>query len=276
MADHSQSSEPESSDSLKGFGEVVKGFREHAGVSREELAPAVCCSKHTIASIELGRRFPPPHFAEQADEALGAFGIIKRAAKHLSRDPGLAAWFRMWARMEREALALHTYECRLIPGLLQSEAYARAVYSNRIPPLSDEEVESRTAGRMGRQELLRGNTGSVFSFILEEALFLRHTGGRDVTHGLIDHILHCATSRNVEIQVMPLAQPNHAALEGPLQLLESAEHQWFGYSEGQRRGQLISGSDDISVLQRRYARMRTQALTPKDSASLLKRIQGAL
>jgi transcriptional regulator with XRE-family HTH domain len=276
MADHSQSSEPESSDSLKGFGEVVKGFREHAGVSREELAPAVCCSKHTIASIELGRRFPPPHFAEQADEALGAFGIIKRAAKHLSRNPGLAAWFRMWARMEQDAANLGMYECLAIPGLLQTEEYVRAMFRSRVPPLSDEEVETRIAARLARQCLLREKPNTAFSFIIEEALLLRRTGGAEVTRGLIDHLLTCAALRNVEFQIMPLEQVDHAGTEGPIRLLETPENQWFGYSEGQRSGHFFTDPKEVSVLQMRYARLRTQALTPEASVSLLERMRGAI
>ncbi|NLU65957.1 helix-turn-helix transcriptional regulator [Streptomyces sp. HNM0574] len=279
MADHQSpgsSSEPEPSDSLKGFGEVVKGFRELAGMTREELAPKVCCSKHTIASIELGRRFPPPHFPQRADHALGASGIITRAATHLSRNPGLASWFQMWADLEQEALTLQIYECRLVPGLLQSTEYARAVYRNRVPSLCDEDIEAKTTSRMERQQLLHRNANSDFSFILEEALFLRHTGGKEVTGGLIGHILALTELRNVEVQIMPLMQPSHAALEGPIQLLETQEHRCMAYSEGQRRGQLITDADDLSVLQRRYARMRAQALTPVESRSLLKQIRGAL
>ena len=92
--------EPERSDSLKTFGAVVQAFREHAGLTQEEFAP-LCRLTHTVASIEQGRRFPPRDFVERAEEALDAFGAFERQRQHLSRQPGLAAWFRQWARMER-------------------------------------------------------------------------------------------------------------------------------------------------------------------------------
>lgn len=125
--------EPETSDGLKAFGEVVKTFRKRSRLTQEEFAPRVRYSVPTVASIEQGRRFPPPAFVDRADELLDAFGVIKAAAKHLSRQRGLAKWFRHWAQLEADATTLYTYECRLIPGLLQTEAYARAVFVDQLP-----------------------------------------------------------------------------------------------------------------------------------------------
>ena len=87
-------SEPESSDSLRTFGAVVQALREHAGLSREEFADLVRFSKHTVASVELGRRMPDPALVERAEGVLGNTGALRRAAGHLARQPGLAAWFR--------------------------------------------------------------------------------------------------------------------------------------------------------------------------------------
>lgn len=82
--------------------------------------------------------------------------------------------------------------------------------------------------------------------------------------------------RNVEIQVMPLVRESHSGLHGPIHLSETPDNRWYAYNEGQESGQLISDSKVVSVLQRRYARMRSQALTIPDSVSLLQRMRGAL
>src|SRR5688572_30350002 len=92
--------EPESSDSLKSFGEVVKALRRRARLTQEQFAPQVRYSVPTVASIEQGRRFPPVDFVDRAEEVLDAFGVLKGAAKHLSRRPGIASWFRQWAQLE--------------------------------------------------------------------------------------------------------------------------------------------------------------------------------
>ncbi|WP_420878514.1 MULTISPECIES: helix-turn-helix domain-containing protein [Streptomyces] len=89
--------EPESSDSLRTFGAVVQGLREHAGLSREEFGELVRFSKHTVASVELGRRMPDPVFVERAEEVFGRTGALRKAAGCLERQPGLAAWFRRWS-----------------------------------------------------------------------------------------------------------------------------------------------------------------------------------
>ncbi|MDX3711654.1 helix-turn-helix transcriptional regulator [Streptomyces europaeiscabiei] len=268
--------EPEASDSLRTFGEVVKGFRKRAGLTQEEFAPRVRYSLPTVASIEQGRRFPPADFVERAEEVLDAFGILRAAARRLSRQPGLASWFRQWARLEAEAITLWTYECRVIPGLLQTEAYARAV-TESVPPVKDEEqVDRQVASRLERQELLRRRPPIAFSFIVEQALIERGTGGTEVTQKLIDHLLDRAAQFNVDLQIMPLRQPDHAGFDGPMQLLETADNKWLGYSEGQRGGMLISDPKEVSIMLQRYARMRSQALTPEDSRSLLKRMRGAL
>ncbi|MEU1038447.1 helix-turn-helix transcriptional regulator [Streptomyces sp. NPDC005551] len=269
-------SEPESSDSLRTFGAVVQALREHAGLSREEFADLVRFSKHTVASVELGRRMPDPALVDRAEAVLGNTGALRKAAGHLARQPGLAAWFRQWARLEAAAIALCTYECRMIPGLLQPEAYARALADDQLPPLDNAQVEERWAARAERQRLLRERPNTAFSFIVEENLFLRHTGGVDVTRVLLDHVLEVAGLRNVEIQVMPLVQESHAGLQGPIRLLETPENRWFAYNEGQESGQLMCDPKVVSVLQHRYARMRSQALTFQDSMSLLQRMRGAL
>lgn len=271
----SSTKEPEPSDGLKTFGAVLKSFRKRAGVTQEELAEEVGCSSHFLASIEQGRRFPPVGFIDQCESSLDAFGTLRLAANQLTRKPGLATWFRQWALLEQEALVLNTYECRLIPGLLQTEAYARTLFVNRLPPLGDEQIEARLDARFERQKLLTERPNTAYSFILEEHLFARGMGGHEVTMELIDHVLALAERRNIELQIMPVVRDSHAGLDGPMQLLETPENRWFAYVEGQESGQFISDPKVVSMLQMRYARMRAQALSFEDSVSLLERMRGA-
>ncbi|MEU7738869.1 helix-turn-helix transcriptional regulator [Streptomyces griseus] len=267
--------EPEPQYILRMFGEVVKTFRRRARLTQEQFAPLVGYSPETVASIEQGRRLPPPDFAERADSLLDAFGVILAAAKHLTRRKGLASWFRQWAELELAALSLYTYECRLIPGLLQTAAYARTLFADQLPPLADEQIEAQLAARLDRQQLLRERPNTSFGFILEEHLLLRDLGGDEVTGELLDHILDLSELRNVNIQIMPLVRHHHAGLDGPMQLLETQDHQWFGYLEGQRFGQFVSDPGVISALQMRCANMRSQALSLDDSQSLMRRMRGA-
>ncbi|MGA5843379.1 helix-turn-helix domain-containing protein [Streptomyces pseudogriseolus] len=267
--------EPHPSDSLRTFGAVVQALREHAGLSRADLGARVQYSKHTVESVELGRRMPDEAFVERAEEALGNTGALRKAARHLTRgEAGLAAWFRRWARLEREAVSLCTYECRLVPGLLQSEGYARALFENRIPLLTDEQLEAQVEARMGRQRMLRERPTVPFHFIVEEAVLRRRLGGAEVRRAQLDYVLEQTAPRNVTLQVMPLEAEYHSCMDGPLRLLETPEGRRLAYSEGQESGRLIGDSKEVRVLQQRYDTLRSQALHPKDSRALLERLRG--
>ncbi|MFJ3143444.1 helix-turn-helix domain-containing protein [Streptomyces halstedii] len=264
--------EPEGSDSLKTFGAVVQAFRKRARLTQEQFAPRVRYSVPTVASIEQGRRFPPADFVDRAEEVLDAFGSLRAAARHLSRRPGLASWFRQWARLEAEAINLYTYECRLVPGLLQTEAYARKLFINQLPLLSEQQVEEQLVARLARQQLLRERPGTTYGFILEEHVLQR---GSQTSADLLSHVIELTELRNVEIQIMPLARASHAGMDGPIRLLETPQNRWCAYSEGQESGQFISDLKVVSMLQMRYARMRSQALSLEDSLSLLRQMRGA-
>ncbi|MGA5196673.1 helix-turn-helix domain-containing protein [Streptomyces exfoliatus] len=268
--------EPEASDSLRAFGEVVKTFRKRAGLTQEQFAPLVGYSVPTIASIEQGRRLPSADFVERAEEVLDAFGVIRAAAKHLARKPGLASWFRQWARLELQAVTLYTYENRLVPGLLQTPAYARTLFEKQLPAMGDEEIEAQLVARVERKKLLTDRPHTIYSFIIEEHVLRRLTGGPEVMGEQIDHILDICARRNIDLQIMPQWRDHHAGLDGPMRLLETPENRWYAYSEGQENGLLIPDPKVVSILQKRYARMRAQALSVEDSVSLLREIRGAL
>jgi transcriptional regulator with XRE-family HTH domain len=272
----SGSGEPEPSDSLRTFGAVVQALREHTNMSREVFGQRMGLSPHSITSIELGRRMPDPEFAERAEPLLGNTGALRKSVKHVSRQGGLATWFRQWAKKEQTAINLCTYECRMIPGLLQTRAYAQAMFVDLVPPLNDDQIETQWAARAKRQRLLYDRPNTAFSFVLDEHLLLRKTGGPDVTRELIDHLLDMGNRRNVEIQVLPLSVDVHPGLIGPIVMLETPENRWFAYNEGQETGQLISDNKVVSVLQQRYAKLRSQALSPEASRSLLLRLRGEL
>ncbi|WP_330296955.1 helix-turn-helix domain-containing protein [Streptomyces sp. NBC_00503] len=274
--DDSGDNEVEPDADLRNFGETVKAFRKRAGLTQEQLHPLIRYSVQYIGSVEQGRRHPSTRFVDRVEEVLDAFGVIRIAARQLTRRRGLAKWFRRWAELEEDAVALNTYECRSIPGLLQTEAYARAQIRD-VPPLpTPEQVEARIIFRLTRQAVLLKTPYVAFSFIIEQSVIERQTGGPEVTRELIDHLLEMGKLPNVDLQIMPTASPEHAGTGGPFCLLETQEHEWQGYSETQKLGQVISDPKDVSDLHQRYAKLRIQALNPADSAGLLMRMRGTL
>lgn len=272
------SSEPETSDSLKTFGAVLKALREEAGLTQEQFAPLVQYSVHYIAKIEQGKRFPPDDLPIRSEPVLGlpARRVIEAAVRTLTKGAGLASWFKKWALIEETAISLYAYECRAIPGLLQPEAYVRALFERRLPPLTESQIELQVIARMERQRLLSERENTAFCFIVEQAIIERRTGGLAVTRTLIDHLLKQGTRRNVEIQIMPTLQEDHAGADGLMYLAETPDNHWLGYSEGQLSSNVISAPNSVSILLQRYGKLRSQAHGHEATVSLLERLRGAL
>ncbi|MER7761806.1 helix-turn-helix transcriptional regulator [Streptomyces sp. NPDC097619] len=261
---------------LRSFGRLVKVFRLKSDLTQEELAGEVRYSVQYVGSVEQGRRFPSEHFAKLVEKRLATTGVILAAYREVNSRRGLASWFRRWAKLEDSAVTLHTYESRVAPGLLQTEAYARALIADVLPPPTPSKADSLLTARMARHQLLHRTPYTVFSFIVDQSVIDRRTGGEEVTAGLIDHLLECARLPNVDLQLIPRVCPQHAGLGGPFCLMETAEHDWFGYAEGQQSGWVLTEPKDISVLRQRYGKLRIQALNPADSADLLMRLRGEL
>lgn len=271
-------SEAEISDGLKTFGAVLKALREAAGLTQEEFGGRVRYSAAYVAKIEQGKRFPPGDLPSRSEEALGAVGVkvLTAAARSLQRKAGLASWFLQWAGIEEEAISLYAYECRAVPGLLQPEGYARALFGQQLPPWTDEQISHKVTARLERQALLTERPNTAFTFIIEQAVLERRLGGAQVTREVIDHLLSVGERTNVEIQIMPLHRQDHCGADGQLYLAETSTHQWFGYVEGHRSSSLISDPAEVSVLHQRYGKLRSQALDCRATVDLLKQMRGAL
>jgi transcriptional regulator with XRE-family HTH domain len=277
-ADHGSGSEAELSDSLKTFGAVLKALREESGLTQEEFGLRVRYSASYVAKIEQGKRFPPKNLPARAGEVLGVVAgkVLAAAARSLKRKAGLASWFLQWAGIEEEAISLYAYECRAVPGLLQPESYIRAVFDLRLPPVTEEQVEREVDARLDRQQLITNRPNTAFSFVIEQCVLERRMGGAEVTRRVIDHLLDVRARRNVEIQIMPTVQEDHCGIDGQVYLAETPDHQWLGYTEGQRSSSLISDPNDVSVLLQRYGKLRSQALDCRATVKLLEQMRGAL
>lgn len=162
----------------------------------------------------------------------------------------------------------------VLPGLLQTEAYARGVLRNRVPAYDEDEVETRTAARMERQEILQRGIPPTLSFIVWEPVLHLTIGGPEVRAEQLRRLRAVAELPGLALQFLPLNSPYHAGLDGPFILLETPDHQHLAYTESQRGSQWVSGPDEVSILARKYAMLRTQALTTQDSMGLLDRLLG--
>ncbi|MEV5006721.1 helix-turn-helix transcriptional regulator [Streptomyces sp. NPDC055692] len=255
------------------FGRQLKLCRERAGLDRAEFGGRVGYSASTIASFEQGRRIPPPKFIDQADDLLNAGGVLKAGKEGVARAQ-YPAFFRDAARLEAKAAALHVYATKAVPGLLQSDEYARAVFTMWRPLLDEETINERVVARLARQEIFARTPMPTISFVIEEYVLRRPLGGWGVMRGQLEQILLCGQRRNVEIQVMPIEREEHAALEGPFTLIDTLEGQRIAYVEAYKDSRLYTERSLVREIEDQYGILRAQALTPRESLALVEKLLG--
>ncbi|MGQ5226613.1 helix-turn-helix domain-containing protein [Streptomyces sp. yara] len=258
---------------LRVFGRQMKRFRLRAGLERSEVGVRTGYSVSTITSYELGRRIPPPRFIDVADELLDAGGVLREMKEEVARAQ-YPAFFRDAARLEVEAVELHAYDTHVVKGLLQTEAYARAVFTMRRPLLDEETIEQRVTARLLRQEIFSRWPAPLMSFVIEEAVLRRPIGGVEVLRGQLEQILLIGQKRNVEIQVMPTLREDHAGLAGSFTLIETGSGQRIAYAEVQKSSNLYTERTSVRELEAQYGIIRAQALTPRESMAFVEGLLG--
>jgi transcriptional regulator with XRE-family HTH domain len=259
---------------MRMLGGQLGAARRAAGLTQRALAERLKVDEETIASIEQGRRTLKPDLAELLDRELDTKGVLAAGVDNLPEVDQFPLWAELYVEHEQKAISLSWYDALVLPGLLQTESYARAVLRNRVPAFSEEEIESKTEGRIGRQKILHRASPPTLSFIVWEPVLYLMVGGREVRHQQLSHLRNMTELPCISLQFLPLDSPEHAGLNGPFALLETPDHQHLAYTESQRGSQWVSDPDDVSILARKYAMLRTQALTTQDSMGLLDRLLG--
>lgn len=256
------------------LGKMVKLLRERKGLTQKEFGELVGYGPDAVSSMERGVRTLRPEVLIKADELLDAGGLLKEVlpeveeamAKTRTRHP---EWYRSYAGLEAEAVELHFYANHGVPGLLQTEDYARAVFARRRPLLDEETIERRVADRLSRQQVFGRWPSPMVSYVLEEIVLDRPIGGRRVHPDQLRHLLRVGGMRNIEIQVMPSGLEEHPNMDGAFNLLTPKGHGQVAYTEVQGYPRLITDSEEVRKIADRYGIMRAMALSPSESRKLI-------
>jgi transcriptional regulator with XRE-family HTH domain len=259
---------------MKMVGALLALYREAAGYTQRSLAEVFNISEQQIASIEQGRRPLKSDLAGKLDELLGTKGALSTAVSRMPEVDLVPLWAEEFLDREQEAIAISSYENQVLPGLLQTEAYAEAVFRSRVPVYDEAMVAQLVAARTKRHEILRRKEPPITSFVVWEPVLRAPIGGKEVWIEQLRHLRACSVLPGLMFQVLALDRTTHAGLNGPFVLLETPEHQRLAYAENQRGSQLIADQDEVAILTQKCAMLRSQALTPEDTRDLLDRLLG--
>ncbi|WPO72154.1 MULTISPECIES: helix-turn-helix transcriptional regulator [unclassified Streptomyces] len=264
---------------FRAVGKQIKVLRVRAGMSQKELGSAAHCGEDLISAMERGVRTPQPEFLELADPLLGAGGVLIAAVedvreaqkKSRTRHPD---WYRGYAKLEAEAVELHHYCNQTVHGLLQTEDYARAVFTYRRPLLSEEVIEKRVMDRLARQQIFERWPSPSFTYVLEEVVLQRPIGGQDVHRSQLEHLVRVGGKRNVDLYVLPTNSEEHPNLDSAFNLLTPRGRQQVAYTEAQGHPRLITDPEEVRLIADRYGSMRGMALNPRESVALIEKMLG--
>jgi len=258
----------------KMVGAALAVLRHRAGYTQERLAREFGISLGSLTSYEQGRRPLPVDVAEQLDRFLDTGGLLARIVNHLPEVDLIALWAEEFLTEEKKAAVISWYEVQVIPGLLQTDRYAEAMFRSRVPVSSEEKIAEKLEERVERRAILHRKEPPISCFVIWEPALRAPIGGKDVWLEQLRYIRECCDLPNCTIQVLPLNRVGHAGLGGPFIMLETAEHDRLVYTDSQRGNQLISDLEDIGHLAQKYAMLRSQALTPEETRALLDQILG--
>jgi transcriptional regulator with XRE-family HTH domain len=250
------------------LGAELRHAREKAGLSQDELGQRLFVSGSFIGQLEAGTRRMVPEYARMLDKELGTGDFFERncGAAAKSRYP---EHFAEAAEAETEATAIRHYAPLLIPGLLQTPAYARAVNRAYDPTAPEGTIDEWVDGRMARTRLLDHPTKPLLWVVLDEAVLRRETGGRAVMAEALHHVAGVARRGRVIAQVLPFSAGAHKAMEGSMKLMDFEDAPPLIYFEGPGTGRLEDDPATVAQLRFTFELLSASALPPANSLDLI-------
>ena len=267
-------------------GAQLRRHRTDAGLTREQAAEAIRASEWKIHRLENGQ----VSFKDRdVVDLLARYGVTDPAEVDalltMARDannPGwwqrygdlLPQWFRAYVDLESAAAVIRTYEGQLVPGLLQTEEYTRAVIHGAQLDESNEEVERRVALRMARQRLLEREGAPRLWAVVDEAALRRPVGGRSVMRGQLERLVEASKLPNVTLQVLPWSAGAHPAMTGAFSILRFGDQDLpdVVYVEHLTNAQYLDRREDVNQYLHVMDTISVRAASPDKTVDTLHKL----
>ncbi|MEU2111927.1 helix-turn-helix transcriptional regulator [Streptomyces sp. NPDC019507] len=248
------------------YGYELRRHREAAGLTQRQLGDVINYTGSLVGQIETARKLPTEVFSERVDAALGTGGLLSRLVGLVLRSQ-LPAWFQQVAELEARATEIATFQTHMVHGLLQTDAYARAV----LGAMDRRKLDDRTTVRLARQRILEKEQPPVLWVILGETALRQEIGGPEAMWGQLARLLSFEDAPLVNVQVLPFSAGAHAGLQGSFNHYRFASDPAIVYTEGYGTGHPTANPDTVKDCSLRYDHLQAAALSIKDSAALIRR-----
>jgi len=255
------------------FGTELRRLRNAAGMSQAECGQRLNYSGSMVAAIESGDRVASVEFAKACDVLFGTNEFFERLCAAIRKQArAYPSWFWDFVDKEREATVIKEFEALAIPGLFQTEGYARGLFRACKLGVDDEEISKHVTGRLERQQILGRPKPPMIWAVLDEAVIRRPVGGLQVMDDQLAHLVELAGRPRVVLQIMPFAAGGHAGLMGAFMLLTLGSGHEVAYTESAGSSQLIERPEDAEPFALAFDALRAQALSPDASIDLIAQV----
>ncbi|OLO32882.1 transcriptional regulator [Streptomyces sp. MNU77] len=254
------------------FGSRLRKLRVAAGLTQTEVGVLAHVVGSRIAQLERATGAKPTlELTRALDKELVADELLIDLWPYVYRE-AYPDWSRAFIAYSARAAVIREYASHVVPGLLQTPEYARALLSVGHTLRDAEHLEERLAARLDRQVRLTGPDRPELWIILDEAVLRRPVGGAAVMQGQLEKLLRMAEEPNVTIQVLPFDQGAHGSLGGSLTVLVMPDGTEIAYTEGAHYGQLTEEPDEVERFVLTYDQLRAMALPPLMSLAMIRSV----
>lgn len=266
------------------LGGELRDVRKATGLTTRAAAARIGWTATMLNRTENGHRAAS---AEDVATILGAYGVVgseRERLLSLARDAENPGWWetgdsifpapvKALIGFEAQAVRISSVELNLIPGLLQTPAYTRAIM--RAAGVAPLEIETRVAMRLGRQAILTRPDPPRMLAVMDEATLIRPVGGAKVMAEQLRHLLRMAERRNIAVRVIPLRVGAHAALAGPFTILEFERAQTLVHQEGKRWISFVDTPSEVAPFVTCIDTLSEMSLTCARSVELISSVAAA-
>lgn len=253
------------------FAEELRTLRAASGTSLRQLGERLGWDWSLFGKMEKGETLGSPEVVQALDTHYGTPGLLLALWELAAGDhTQFRERYRRYMALESEAVSLWHFAVSVLPGLLQTPAYAREVLA--AGGLRGKELDQQVDARMGRRELLEGDDAPPFRTILSEAVLRTPLRDAGEWRGQLEHLLDFADRDGVTVHVLRQSAGLHGLMSADMWYLLLPDGRTVAYTENGYRGELIEEPAPVVRLQKTYDAVRDLALTPVESRKLILRM----
>ncbi|MEU5977442.1 helix-turn-helix transcriptional regulator [Streptomyces sp. NPDC047315] len=256
------------------FGARLRSSREARGWKQDDLGTQMGYSGRHISAIETARKPPSLPFSRAADTALGTEGTFELLWREMAHG-ALLEGFSAYVDLEARATEIRVYETGVVPGLLQTPAYARALAEGHVRRgvITPEQATERVAVLMERQKHLLRPRPPTMLVVLDESCIRRPVGGEDVMAEQLQHLVALAELPNTVVQIAPFAMAERRPFDLPIYLITMADRSMAAYAESQFQGHLDRELSFALGVLSAYHQLQAGSLSQTSSVDVINQVR---